>query len=311
MTVLLNVIAPIFAVAALGYAAARFRVLRDEGVNGLVVFVFDFAIPVLLFRTLATIELPEHVPWSFLIAYYGGSASVYALGMVVGRLVFDRPLDEATIFGMSAAFCNTVFIGLPVILTAFGPEATLPLFLIISLHAALFMPLTVGLIHGSRGAGFRAGDQARAVVGAIAANPIVVGLALGAASNLAGLTIPAPVDRAAELVGSSAVPCALFAMGASLTAFHVAGEVKPALVLASLKLVVHPALVWAVGSLVLGLGGIWLKVAVVMAAMPTGVNAYLFGSRYGAAEGVAAGTVLVGSVASVATISALLLAFAA
>jgi len=249
------------------------------------------------------------VPWSFLVAYYGGTAIVYALGMVVGRALFDRPLHEATIFGMSAAFCNTVLIGIPVILTAFGPEATVPLFLIISLHAAFFMPVTVGLIHGSRGGGFAAGEQARAVVKAIAGNPIVVGLALGMAANLARLTMPAPIDRATEMLGASAVPCSLFAMGASLTAFRVEGEVKPALLLASLKLLVHPAIVWAVGALVLGLGGLWLAVAVVMAAMPTGINAYLFGARYDAAPGVAASTVLLSSVLSVATISALLLAF--
>jgi len=309
MTVLLNVIAPIFAVAALGYAAARFRVLSEGGVNGLVVFVFDFAIPVLLFRTLSTIELPADVPWSFLVAYYGGTAIVYALGMVVGRALFDRPLHEATIFGMSAAFCNTVLIGIPVILTAFGPEATVPLFLLISLHAAFFMPLTVGLIHAGRGGGFAAGEQARAVVKAIAGNPIVVGLALGMAANLAGLTMPAPIDRVTDMLGASAVPCSLFAMGASLTAFRVEGEVKPALVLASLKLLIHPAIVWTVGALVFGLGGLWLAVAVVMAAMPTGINAYLFGARYDAVPGVAAGTVLVASVLSVATISILLLAF--
>ncbi len=310
MTVLLNVIAPVFAVAALGYAATRFRVIGEEGVKGLVLFVFDFAIPVLLFRALATIALPEAIPWSLLVAFYGGSAIVYALGLAAGRFLFRRPFDQATIFGMSAGFCNTVLIGIPVILTAFGPEATLPLFLIISLHPALLMPLTVGLIQASRGTGFPVGEQVRTVVLAVVANPIIVGLALGLAVNLAGLTIPAPIDRGAELLGASAVPCALFAMGASLTAFHVAGEVKPALVLASLKLIVHPAIVWTVGSLVFGLGGIWLAVAVVMASMPTGVNAYLFGARYGAAEGVAAGTVLLSSVASVATISAILLAFA-
>ena len=140
MAVLLNVIVPVFGVAALGFLAARFRLLTPAGVQGLVLFVFDFAIPVLLFRTLATIALPAHIEWSFLAAFYTGSAATYALGMAAGRAVFKRPFDQAAIFGMSAAFCNTVFMGIPVILTAFGPEATLPLFLIISFHAATLMP---------------------------------------------------------------------------------------------------------------------------------------------------------------------------
>ena len=307
MTVLLNVIAPIFGVAALGFVAARLRLLSAAGVQGLVLFVFNFAIPVLLFRTLATIALPEHVEWGFLAAFYTGSATIYALGLAAGRFVFHRPLDQAAIFGMSGAFCNTVLFGIPVILTAFGPEATLPLFLIISFHAATLMPLTVGIIQGHRGLGVPAGEQARAVAKAILANPIVIGLALGLAANVSGLTMPEPIDRATALLGDAAVPCSLFAMGASLSEFRFAGEARPALALAALKLVAHPLIVWTVGSLVLGVSGIWLAVAVTMAAMPSGVNAYLFGARYDAAPGVAAATVLITSVLSAATLSALLL----
>jgi predicted permease len=280
-------------------------------VKGLVIFVFNFAIPVLLFRTLAQIDLPAHVQWGFLVTYYGGSVATYALGMAVGRILFRKPMDQAAIYGMAAGFGNTVFMGIPVTLMAFGPEATLPLFLIIALHAPIFMPLTVGLIQGSRGVGISAGEQVRSVVMAVAGNPIVVGLAVGMMVNLAGWPIPTPVDRAAELLGTSAVPCALFAMGASLTEFRLAGEAKPALVLSALKLVVHPLLVWMVGGLLFGLDGLWLAVAVIMAAMPSGVNVYLFGARYDAAPEVAAGTVLLSSIASVATLSALLLVFGA
>jgi malonate transporter len=308
MTVLLNVLAPVFGIAALGFLAARLRVLDEPGVRGLVRFVFNFAIPVLLFRSLAKMQLPGDVEWGFLAAFYCGSFTTYALGMAAGRVVFRRRLDQAAIFGMSAAFCNTVFMGIPVILTAFGPEATFPLFLIISFHGATFMPLTVGLIQGSRGVGISAAEQVRSVGSALVGNPIIVGLALGTAVNLSGLAIPTPVDRVAELLGTSAVPCTLFAMGASVPGYRLAGQMKPALVLAVLKLVVHPLIVWTVGALVLGVQGMWLGVAVIMAAMPSGVNAYLFGARYGAVPEVAAQTVVLTSGLSVATLSAFLLA---
>jgi malonate transporter len=114
MAVLLNVIVPVFGVAVLGFVAVRFGLLTPAGVQGLVLFVFDFAIPVLLFRSLATIALPEHIEWGFLAAFYTGSAVTYALGMAAWRFLFGRPFDQAAIFGMSAAFCNTVFLGIPV-----------------------------------------------------------------------------------------------------------------------------------------------------------------------------------------------------
>ncbi|HKJ02876.1 MAG TPA: AEC family transporter [Longimicrobiales bacterium] len=309
MSVLLDVVAPVFGIAALGFAAARARILDASGVKGLVLFVFNFAIPVLLFRSLAALELPEDVAWGFLVAFYTGSVTTYGLGLLAARRLFHRPLDHAAIFGMSAAFSNTVLMGIPIVLTAFGPEATLPLFLIIAFHSATFMPLTVGIIQASRGTGVSLAEEAREVALAIVGNPIVVGLALGLVVNLTGVAIPGPLDRVAEMLGRAAVPSALFALGASVAGYPLRGENRPALVLTALKLVAHPLIVWTVAGPVLGIQGIWLHVAVVMAAMPSGVNVYLFGARYDAAPGVAARTVLLTSVLSVATISTLLVLF--
>lgn len=306
MTALLDVVAPVFGIAALGFAAERFRLLGEAGVKGLVHFVFNFAIPVLLLRSMANMDLPEDVAWSFLVAFYAGSLTTWAVGLAVARALFHRKLDQGAIFGMAAAFSNTVLMGIPIVLTAFGPEATLPLFLIIAFHSATFMPLTLALIQWSRGRGVSLGAQGREVVKVVALNPIVLGLAAGLALNLLHVVLPSPVDRTLGLLGGAAVPCALFAMGAAVATYPLGGEMRPAAVLAFLKLAVHPLVVWIVGGALLGLEGLWLSVAVVMAAMPTGVNVYLFGARYDAAAEVAARTVLLTSVGSVVTISALL-----
>lgn len=309
LTSLLDVVAPAFGIIAVGFLAARASVLDGAGVKGLVAFVFNVAIPVLMFRSMAGIELPGDVEWGFLVAFYTGSLVTYALGMAVGRWVFTRPLDQQAVFGMSAAYSNTVFLGIPIILTALGPDAALPLLLIIALHSATFMTLTVTLIHLGRGEGISASEQARAVLRELVRNPIVAGLFLGLMANLGGVTLPGSVDRLTGLLAEAAVPCALFAMGASLAVYPMGADGPAALVLAALKLVVHPLIVWTVAVPVLGLDGIWVPAAVLMAAMPTGVNVYLFGARYDAAPSVAARTVLVASTLSVVTISLMLLAF--
>ena len=305
-TSLVNVVVPVFGVMVLGYLARKLNVLSEAGVRGLVLFVFGFAIPSLLFRSLAEVDLPDVIEWGFLLAFYSGSVVVYAGGMAAGRFLFHRSLDHQAIFGMSAAFSNTVFLGIPIILTAFGPEATLPVFLIITFHSATFMPLTVGLIQGSRGTSVSAREHLGILSLEILRNPIVMGLLLGLLVNVTGLELPGPLDRVLELLGAAAVPCALFAMGGSLAGYPFMGEVGPALVLSALKLVVHPLLVWIVAVPVLGLSGVWVAVAVSMAAMPAGVNAYLFGARYDAAPGVAARTVFLTTLLSLGTITLLL-----
>ncbi|HSG48642.1 MAG TPA: AEC family transporter [Longimicrobiales bacterium] len=310
MPVLLNVVAPVFGILGLGFLAARLRLLDPPGIRGLVLFVFNFAIPVLLFRSLAEMALPAVIPWAFLAAFYTGALTAYAAGMALARWGYGRPLQEQAIWGMGAGFSNTVLLGIPIVLTGLGPEASLPLFLIIGFHSAVLMPVTVALLHLKVGEGADGREQAVTVVREIVRNPIVMGLALGLLANLAGVTLPGPLDRMAELLGAAAVPCALFAMGASLAAYPAGGDTPPALALASLKLVVHPLVVWLLVGPLLGLEGIWLSTAVVVAAMPTGVNVYLFAARYDAAPSVAARTVLLASALSVVTVSVLLVVLA-
>jgi predicted permease len=254
MTNLLTVVAPIFGIIALGFMAVKVRVLDDGGVRGLVLYVFSFAIPLLLLRSLARTELPPDIQWSFLLSYFGGALAVFLLGMISCRHLFHRPLDDQAIFGMGAGFSNTVLMGIPILLTAFGPDANLPIFLIIAFHGPILMPLVSGLIRVGRGEA-SLGQQVRTIGLELVRNPIILGLAAGLALNLGGLGIPPTLDRMVEMVGASAVPCALFALGSALAAYPLTGDVPPAILLTVLKLLVHPALVWVLAVPVFGLEG--------------------------------------------------------
>lgn len=306
MGAILEVVLPVFGLMVLGFAAAKLGWFDDEVTRGLVHFVFHFAIPGLLIRGLATSQLPEHIEWAFVLSFYGGSLTVYALGMAAARFVYGRPSAAQAIFGMSAGFSNTVLIGIPVLLTAFGPEASLPVFLLVALHSPLLMPLTVGLIQLDRGQDTALGSRLRSASGDLLRTPIIISVLAGLALNLAGLRLPGPLDGVLGLLAAAAVPCALFAMGASLAAFPLRGDLPPALLLVACKLVLHPLLVWLLAVPILGLDGIWVPVAVTMAAMPTGANAYLFAARYRAAEGVASRAVFLSTAASIVTISVVL-----
>jgi predicted permease len=311
MTIVLEVIGPVFGVMALGSVAVLFKVLDEAGVTGLVRFVFNFAIPVLLFRSLAQLTLPPEIQWSFLLSYFGGTLVLFLAGMALGRFVFRRSLGDQAIFGMGACFSNTVLIGIPILFTAYGPEAMLPTLLILAFHGPVFMSLTAGLIRMGEGPGMNLVGQAKTIGRELFRNPIIVGILLGLLMNLSGLAIPTPVDGVAELLGRAAVPTALFALGASLAGYPLTGDVPPALFLSGLKLLVHPVLVWVLAVPLLGLEGIWVPVAVTMAAMPSGINVYLFGARYNAAPGVAARTVFLTNIFSLVTLSVVLFLFRA
>ena len=307
MSILAGTIAPVFGIIAAGFVAVRLGWLRPVWVRRLVLSVFNGAIPVMLFYRIATLDLPERIEWGFLFAYYGSAFVTYGAGMAVGRFAFRRPLGEQAIFGLGAGFSNTVLLGIPLLVTAFGPEATLPVFLIIAFHSATLLPVSVVLLEGGRPReGKDAGGRILGLLVEILANPIIMGILLGFAANAASLALPRPVEFVARVMAEIAIPASLVALGASLAAYRLKGQIGPAAVLSGLKLVVHPLIAWVIAVPILGLGSPWAPVAVVMAGMPTGAMVYLFGARYDTASDVAAGTVTVASAISIVTLSVLL-----
>lgn len=309
MITILGIVAPVFGIVLLGFMAAKLRMLDAAAVIGLVVFVFHFAIPAMLFGNLARAQLPANIEWSFLLSYYGGALAVYALGMCVGRYSFRRPLAIQATSGMAAGFSNTVLLGIPLLLTVLGPEAALAIFMLVLLHSPILMTLTMILIRVGRGREVSVVTQLRVVLGELIRNPIILALLAGLAANLTELVLPGPLETIVQMLGAAAGPCALFAMGASLAAYPLAGDVLSTLPLVVLKLLVHPLLVWVLAVPVLGLEGIWVPVAVLMASMPTGINVYLVATRYEAGTTVAARTIFLSTVISVLTISAALYLF--
>ena len=306
MALILDIILPVFGLVMLGFVAAKATWFDEGAIRGLSLFVFNFAIPVMLFRTLAQVELPETIEWGFLLSYYIGALAVFGLGMASAGLLFGRPLEAQGAAGLTAGYSNTVLLGIPLVLTAFGDAAALPLFLLVAFHSLLLFPTATAVIEAGRGRG--EGLRRLPLVTAIglARNPIVAGLALGLGFNLLGLPIPGPVDAVAATLGQAALPCATFAMGASLARYRIAGSLGESAVLIALKTLVHPVLVWLLATRVFSVDPLWASVAVVMAALPTGVNAYLFAQRYGTGIAPAATSVLVSTVIAIGTLTALL-----
>lgn len=306
MEIILEIIVPVFGIVGIGYAAARTGMFRQEATKGLSAFVFDFAIPAMLFRTMAKTALPEHMEWGYLISYFGGGYGAWALGTAISYLVFRRGGADPAIAGMTAGFSNTVMLGVPLALTAFGEAATLPVFLIIACHS--WQLLSVATIQAEAGIGAR--EEMRRlplnVLKGLVTNPIIIALLSGVLFNLTGLKLPHIVDTLTETLGRSALPCAVFAMGASLAGYRIAGSLGEASAGVVLKLALHPALVWLLSTHVFAVELLWRNVAVLLASLPVGVNVYLMAQRYQAGVAPAVTAVLISTGASVLTVAGVL-----
>lgn len=288
---LLAIVLPVFGLIAIGFAAARAGLVADRVGDGLSDFVFTVAVPCLLFKTLATASVPEASPWGYWAAYFAAVIVVWTLASLAVTAGFGRDGPTATVAGFSAAQANTVLIGIPLILTSFGEAGRVPIFLLLAIHLPVMMTAaTLSIeLRGAERAPWPV--LARRLAVSILTHPIIVGILLGLGWRLTGWTIPAIPFQILDMLGATAVPCALFSAGMALRRYGIAGDVRITLVVSALKLLLHPALVFGIGAFVVALPPVWLGAAVLFAACPSGINAYLLANRYGTGVRIASSSI--------------------
>ena len=147
----IEVVVPVFAVVLVGYLAAYSGVIKAEDNDGLSRFVFNIALPVLLFNSLAKMTLPQQFNWQFFVSYYAVVLVIYGLGAWLSKRWFAVSAQEQGVLGMGAAYSNLVLIGLPIISAGLGDEALLPLFLLVSVHSAVLFFLSTVMVEATAG----------------------------------------------------------------------------------------------------------------------------------------------------------------
>jgi len=202
-------------------------------------------------------------------------------------------------------------VGVPLAAGVFG-EAGLAIHItVVSLHALCILTLLTTLVELDL-ARERAAGQGQQSLGEIllstarntVIHPVVLPVLAGMAWNLTGWRLPGPLDETLQLLGTAVAPLCLVLIGITLayTAGRtVMGAVRMALVCSALKLLLLPAAVLAVAHWGLGLSGLPLQVAVMMAALPTGSNALIFAQRYRSFEAEATTSIVLSTLGFVLT----------
>ncbi len=303
MGVVLEVVAPVFLIVALGWAAARFGFIDPGGFKGLNAFTFTLGAPSLLFLGGIT---AQGGGGPAALAFFCGTGVLYGGALLAGRLGLGMALAPAGLFALNASFGNTVMMGIPIVAAAFGVQAMPVMLAILALHSLVL--LSVATIVAEVGQHERAPlpRVLWATLRGVLRNPIVMSVALALAWRSLG--VPAPpgmVRHTLELLGAAAPPVALFCLGGSLLGFNARAAWRETGLVLLLKLLVMPLLVWAACRLLAVPPG-QQAVAVLVAALPTGANAFLLAQRYRVAAEASGAAVLLGTLLSVVTLSALL-----
>jgi len=318
MQAILAVTAPFFALVLCGYLAGRRHVLPESAIPGLNAFVLYFALPCMLFRFGANTPLLQLLNPAVL-AVYVFSALLMVFFTVTVSLNKRVGLKDAAFGALVAAFPNTGFMGVPLLVALMGPSAAGPvmssmladLFITSSLCIALAQaaPARDGKPHGASGAGAAAW---RALRGALS-NPLPWSIALGALMSAVGFELLGPVQTVVDMLAAAATPVALFTIGAVLwrAGQHVGGRtpLQDYVPVALIKLFIHPLLVLLLALAARQLGADLslqqVTVLTLAAALPSASNVSLLAERYGADNGRVARIIMTSTVLAFVSFTAL------
>jgi malonate transporter and related proteins len=295
---------PVVLLILVGYVTGRFNVIRQEAVRDLTNLVFLVLIQALLFRTMCTVDV-AHIDFSSTSLYF-----VVAAGLFFLLLVVQGGSSRSAVLALSGIFSNTAMIGIPLIGLAYGKEALVVLFTLISMHSLVLLTMATVVLElfsareraqGQGGGRSPVHTIAMAIRNAIL-HPVPMPIIVGLLFAQTGWVLPEVVDRPLQLLGNAFSPVALVLMGVTLAKTSIGPHLKGALLIASVKNLLHPTLM-AVVAYFAGLRGITLTVLVMAAAMPTGANVFLFAQRYQKAQDLVTASVVVSTVMALLTVT--------
>ncbi|MFE9408077.1 AEC family transporter [Streptomyces sp. NPDC006704] len=291
---------PIWIITAFGWAAGRFNLLGDQAGQVLGRFAFTFAMPSLLFLTMAK-SRPGELAQPGVAVFAISLLAVFAAGLFASGRLFRRKKAVRAIGAMAASYVNSANLGIPVAVhvlhdTSFIVAAALFQMLFITPLILVLIEFDVRRDTGGRRLRMLQLPVRNPVVGASAAGVLVAAL---------GLHLPDEVTSPLTILGGAGVPAALFALGMSLTARAAAdpGERAERALLVTLKTAVQPLLAYALGKWVFGLGGHDLFAVVLCAGLPTAQNAFIFASEYRLDTALPRDAVLLSTLLSMASLS--------
>lgn len=304
MSPVVETIAYVFGLVALGYVSGWTGLLRPQVGEALTDFAIVIAVPALLFRTVVNADLAGAQPWALWIAYFSAIPFVWTTGHLIVTRIFGREAPVGVVGGVAASFSNLLLLGIPFVLGVYGQPGIEVLSLVLAVHLPTMMAASMVMFEWARrGEGVSSPllTVLKQFFHNLLTNPLIVGILAALVWRATGLGMPGLATRFIDSFAGIAGTVALFAMGLSLRKYGISGDVRPAILMAALKLLLLPALVLVTAWLA-GLPPLVAQVAIVGASLPTGVNPYLIATRFGTGQRLASNTMTISTAASVLTV---------
>jgi malonate transporter and related proteins len=302
-----NLALPFFGLMLAGAVAAKLFQIEERTGDRLNILVLYFALPAMIYRTVASAPFERLLNWPFILATSFSTFIVFVAAFGFAIWILQARLHVAALQASSASYGNVGYMGLVLSVVAFGEAAAVPAILIFCFDVLIqftLVPLAGAIATSAHGATGR--ELGRRIAGSVLLHPFFVAAAAGALSSAIDLVLPTALDTFIEMLSRAAAPSALFALGITLSRRRFAGVGPEFPVIVGLKMFAHPIIVLVVLSIIGGFDPLWISVAVLMAALPTAATVFIFAEQYDAYLEGASSSILVTTLVSAVTIPALL-----
>ncbi len=273
----LTISIPFFAIIALGAGARRFGLFDEASAVTISKFAFFIALPCYLFHSIARNDPADFINFGFILRYEAATIIIFALSAFIARRRFGLSHRMSGIFGLNTAYPNYGYMGLPLVILAFGDAAALPMGLILLADTVVLLGMTAFYVSAKGGT---IAAAAASIALTMVKNPLLLSVVAGLGFAASGATMPLVLDHFVTILAGAAAPAALVALGATLYGQSVRDAYHEVSAVTFAKLIIHPALVAALFLLLPGQEAIWIKVAVIAASLPVAANVFMLAQVY-------------------------------
>jgi malonate transporter and related proteins len=303
---ILTIIAPIFFVLLLGYAAGRVKEFDNDQVAGINELVLDFALPATLFvGTVSTSrdQLLQQGP--FVLALLTSIVGLYVIVFILGMQLFRYSLGVAALQAITVTFSAGPYFGPAVLSPIYGASSAVAISMIALILNIIIVPMTLVLIGISRQT---ATSEAKSSVGALVAPalvnaikaPFVWAPLLAVGLVLIGVRVPSLVELALNLIGQATAGVALFVAGLTVAARKIILNMEIG-ANSLLKMLVQPA-VYFVLAQTFSVKSLYMHEGLLLTALPSGPMGILLATRYKMYESEASSTLAVTTILMLITL---------
>ena len=283
----------------IGYVLKRIDFLSEKDINPLNKIVMNILLPCMIFSALYSSDLsliPKLGILPFVILI-----SSFVTGLVSFLILKKLGYDDKKLWSVlvTVMIANTAFMGYPVNLGIFGHEGFLRAIFCDIATMCIFLILSFVLV-------IKFGGTVKKAIRRIALFPPLWAIVFGLGLNILNVSIGPVLDNTVRYLGNGAIPLIMISLGLSIDLGGLSRSKSMVAFTSVMKLLFFPAIAFIV-VLFLGLSDLQYTVAIVEAAMPSGMLSLVLAITYNLDYQLTSDCILINTVISLITLPVIIM----